>query len=333
MLRARGRIPVGSGSVELALARPVASMADAHGLPGGTVWEPKWDGLRVLVGAAGPATSLWSRDGQDVTAAFPEVVTAVAGQVPEGTVLDGELVIWRTDGPDFAALQRRLAAPRTAAYVAEHEPAQLIAFDVLRRDGTDLRPEPFHARRIVLERLGATWCTGLSLSPLAEDADIAARWWRELAASGVEGLVAKGLEQPYRGGRRDWLKIKHRATIDLIGTSVSGSLERPDTVRLALPIDGVLVPIGDTAPLGPVAALALGRQLTPAADGPARPDDPGARSSDGAPAIRIDPIVVEVSADVVWSRDALSGPAHYLRARPDLDPAEVDAELAMRSGR
>lgn len=314
--------PVHLGGPEplaLALARPVPSIADTVDLPGGTAWEPKWDGMRVVAIADGPATVLRARHAGDVTLAFPEVVAAVAVQVPPGTVLDGELVVRRGGAVDFDALQHRLAARRSAASsVAGHAPGGYVAFDLLRHGGADTREHRFMDRRTALERLAAGWVAPLQLSPLTGDPAVAVRWFRDLAGTGVDGLVAKGLDQPYRGGAGDWRKVKHRSVTDLVVTAVTGSLREPSALLLALPADGALVPVGRSRPVGAVAALALARHLTPV-----EPPADLAPGRGSAVAIPVAPLVVEVSAAVGWSRGLLTGPAHYLRARPELDPAEV----------
>lgn len=302
--------------VELALARPVRAIAEAQDLPGGTAWEPKWDGMRVLALADGTATALRSRHGEDITLAFPEVVQGVACGVPAGTVLDGELVVRRRGRVDFAALQDRLAARGPAV----DGPAEYLAFDLLRREHVDLRERPFLERRMALEELAGAWEPPLALSPLTGDVDVAARWFRDLAGTGVDGLVAKGLDQPYRGGVRDWCKVKHRSVVDLVATAVTGPVAQPDALLLALPAGGELVPVGRSRPVGWVAGLALGRVLVPASE-PAATWGPASTVATG-----IAPLVVEVSADVRWSGGALVGPAHFLRARPELHPSEVDPD-------
>lgn len=312
--------------VELALAAPVPAFADTHGLPGGTVWEPKWDGMRVLALADGTATALRSRHGEDLTLAFPEVVAAVAAHVPAGTVLDGELAVRRDGRLDFGALQHRLATRRAPGYAARHAPAEYLAFDLLVREHVDVRGQSLLDRRRALAELGASWPDALQLSPLTADADVAAGWFRDLAGTGVDGLVAKGLDQPYRGGVRDWLKVKHRSAVDLVATAVTGPVDQPDAVLLALPAGGELVPVGRSGSVGAVAALGLARVLTPVPGGGA-PADPGS-----SVATAIVPLVVEVSADLRWSRGALARPAQFLRARPELHPDEVDPRPAGRSG-
>lgn len=312
--------------VEPALARPVRTIADTQGLPGGTAWEPKWDGMRVLALADGAATALRSRHGADLTLAFPEVVAAVAAHVPAGTVLDGELVVRRGDRLDYAALQHRLATRRAAGYAASHGPAEYLAFDVLSREHVDLRAQSLLDRRRALAELAGSWPVALSLSPSTADPDVAAGWLRDLAGTGADGLVAKGLDQPYRGGARDWLKVKHRSVVDLVATAVTGPVEQPDALLLALPVGGELVPVGRSRSLGAVAGITLGRVLSPAHGGPALAD-PGSTV-----ATAIAPLVVEVSAGLRWSRGALTGPAQFLRARPELRPDEVDPEPAGMRG-
>jgi ATP-dependent DNA ligase len=297
----------------LALARSVPHLHATTGLPGGTAWEPKWDGMRVLALADGPGTALRARHGADLTPAFPEVARAIARQVPPGTVLDGELVVQLFGRVDFGALQRRLQSSYPAS-LAEHVPAGFIAFDVIQREHQDLRTQPFIERRMALEELAAGWDGPMTTSALTGDVDVAARWFRDFAGQGVDGLVAKGLDQPYRAGTREWLKVKHRAAVDLVATAVTGFPSQPGALLLALPVDGELVPVGRSRSLGTVASLALARQITPLGT----PD--GARSGI---ATAIAPLVVEVSADVAWAGGALAHPAQFLRARPELHPLEV----------
>jgi ATP-dependent DNA ligase len=302
----------------LALARVAHTLADTVGLPGGTAWEPKWDGMRLLALADGPRTLLRSRHGADLTAAFPELAAAVGDQVPAGTVLDGELVARRFGRVDFGALQRRVGAPDPAS-LAELVPAAFIVFDVIQREHADLRAQPLIERRMALEELAAGWTDPLTTSALTGDIGVAGRWFRDLAGSGVDGLVAKGLDQTYRPGTRDWRKVKHRSAVDLVATAVMGPATQPGALLLALPVDGELVPVGRSGSLALTAALALARQITPLAP-------PGGAPS--AIATRIAPLVVEVSADVPWSGGALARPAQFLRARPELHPVEVEADLA-----
>ena len=135
------------------LAKPVETLPPRNALPGGCLYEPKWDGYRALIRVDGDGARIRSRRGTDLTSAFPDVAAAAAEQLHPGTLLDGELVIWNRDakGLDFAALQRRLAsAPRVTRLVAE-QPASFVAFDILLDGGVALAGRPLRDRRRALE--------------------------------------------------------------------------------------------------------------------------------------------------------------------------------------
>lgn len=95
------------------LAQAVETIPGASALPGGSVYEPKWDGWRLTATVGEDRATLWSRRGTDLTARFPEVAAAVAAHVPAGTVLDGEVVVWVDDRLDFEQLQRRIITSPT----------------------------------------------------------------------------------------------------------------------------------------------------------------------------------------------------------------------------
>jgi len=167
-------------------------------------YEPKWDGFRAIVHVNGRAV-VWSRTGTDLTDRFPEVAE-LASAVPSDTVLDGELVVFDGSGrPDFEAIRQRGLLGRIDG------PATFIAFDVLRLSSRNLLAQRFRARRAALEELALTgpgWCT----TPSHEGAGAALfDATREL---GLEGVVAKRLDSPYRPGVRTklWLKAKHWTT-------------------------------------------------------------------------------------------------------------------------
>ena len=330
---ATGRVPAGlRPPVRLALAQLVEQIPEPSALPGGCVYEAKWDGFRLAVVRDGEATSVWSRQGTDLTGRFPDVVAAAAAHVPSGTVLDGEVVMWSLAGErlDFAGLQRRMAAgPRAIERLAREQPAYYVAFDVLGLDGTDLRARPFGERRAVLEQLAAGWGPPLHLSPLLHNRGEAGQWFEHMDAAGLEGLVVKGLAQPYRA-TRSWLKVKRRRELDVVCAAVLGSIARPDAVVAGLPLDGELKIVGRSVPLPAMTAKALAVHLIPA-----RPPHPWperiasgvvggfGREREPVDLTLVQPLVVEVSADAAWSGRTFRHPLRALRARPDLDPAEV----------
>ena len=84
--------------VKVALARAVEKMPRPGALPGGAWYEPKWDGYRIIISRDGDETSLWSRQGKNLSRYFPDLVQAAGEQVPPGCLLDGEAVIWSGSG-------------------------------------------------------------------------------------------------------------------------------------------------------------------------------------------------------------------------------------------
>ena len=95
------------------LARSSMTLPTETALPGGSVYEPKWDGYRVLLFTSADRIRVRSRRGADLTSRFPEVAQAAAEQLPPGLVLDGKLVVWADGRLDFGALQRGLELAET----------------------------------------------------------------------------------------------------------------------------------------------------------------------------------------------------------------------------
>ncbi len=140
--------------------------------PPGWTYEPKWDGFRVLAWSA-PVRSD-SRNGKLLLRYFPELVPALEA-LPDGTVVDGEVLIVRDGVSSFDALQMRIHPAQSRITLLSREtPARLVAFDLLALDGADLRTEPFAQRRA---------------------------WFRDFEAAGCDGIVAKRLGQAYVGGK------------------------------------------------------------------------------------------------------------------------------------
>ncbi|TCN32125.1 ATP dependent DNA ligase-like protein [Kribbella orskensis] len=218
------------GPVDLELAKAVDEIPGENALPGGSPYEPKWDGFRASnVRSAGTAR-IWSRQRKDLTAQFPDIAAAAVEQLPDGVVLDGELVILAGGRLSFDALQRRLVtAPSKARRLVASIPASYAAFDVLAAGGVDLRTQRWTVRRTRLEQLAVGWMAPLQLSPVTADLGEAREWFEILPdALGIEGLVVKGAGLRYVGGRREWLKVKHRDTVDVI---VGASLDRCATPK------------------------------------------------------------------------------------------------------
>jgi ATP-dependent DNA ligase len=193
--------------------RDVNALPAPTTISGGVMFEPKWDGFRLIAFHAAEVGGVYlqSRQHRSLGRYFPEITAAIAEHLPERVVLDGELVCWspQTRRLDFAALQRRLhPAARQVTELARTHPANYVVFDLLSLGSEDL-PAPYRRRRQLLEQLLAQVPAPLALTPATTDPATAAQWFRDWPpAVGVEGLVIKGVDQPYRA-ERGWLR--HRS--------------------------------------------------------------------------------------------------------------------------
>ncbi|HYP81808.1 ATP-dependent DNA ligase [Variovorax sp.] len=190
------------------LAHPLASPVDQFdallGPTGDWLAEWKWDGIRAqLVRRAGQSW-LWSRGEELITERFPELAQ-LGEALPEGTVIDGEIVVWREGRVQpFAELQKRIGRKTLGARLLRETPAALIAYDLLESDGRDMRAQPFVERRALLESLVAQLQhPTLIASPLLDAQDWAGlgRTREEARARGVEGLMLKQRQSAYGVGR------------------------------------------------------------------------------------------------------------------------------------
>ncbi|WP_454852185.1 ATP-dependent DNA ligase [Promicromonospora soli] len=319
-----------AGPVRVALARAVERIPQIGALPGGSRFEPKWDGFRLVAVCDERGASLWSRRGTDLSTTFPEVSSACVDQLERGTVLDGEVVIWSSGRLDFTALQTRMGrGPRRAAAHARVRPASYAVFDVLAHEGRDIRSLPFDDRRTLLEHLAIAWQPPLNLSPVTADRAVAVEWFETYALVGIEGLVVKGGAQAYRTGR-DWLKVKRRSALDVVCGAVIGRRTAPQELVIGLPIDGALRIVGRTGPLSSGDRSALGPWIFPPSGEHPWPSQvsPSAMtrfrtSRDLVDLTLVEPIVVEVSADAAWDGRSFRHILRFLRVRPDLRVDDV----------
>jgi DNA ligase-1 len=184
--------------------------------------EWKWDGIRAQMIRRRGATFLWSRGEELITERFPELAHAAA-LLPDGTVLDGEIMPWR-DGPlSFAQLQRRIGRKVLGPRILSEVPVVLLTYDLLEADGADVREQPFAWRRARLEELvrATPSASRILLSPAvhADDWDGVLQAHRDARARGAEGLMLKRMDAPYGVGRRKggWWKWKVEPfTIDAV---------------------------------------------------------------------------------------------------------------------
>jgi DNA ligase 1 len=222
------------------LASPLTEAPESLGDIGEWLLEHKYDGIRAQLIRRGGRVSLWSRGDELITDRFPEIRDGAA-QLPDGCVLDGEVLAWRGGPLAFALLQRRIGRVSPSARILAEAPAAFIAFDLLEEGGRDIRGLPLRERRDRLERvLGTSGLRAEGTSELrqAEERSVgasrrgvpsspthplflspllAASDWAQAAALrtrsrelNVEGVMIKRLSSAYQVGRRrgDWWKWK-----------------------------------------------------------------------------------------------------------------------------
>lgn len=183
----------------------------------GWIYEPKWDGFRALVFFDGREVYLQSRDMKPLGRYFPELEESLRGALPGPLVLDGEIVIAGARGLDFDALQMRIhPAESRVRMLAGQTPSSFVAFDLLADGEEDLRQRPFSERRQRLESVLGGVGPPVHLTPATADPDRAQDWFERFEGAGLDGVIAKKLDDPYRPGVRSMLKIKHLRTVDCV---------------------------------------------------------------------------------------------------------------------
>ena len=211
--------------LQLAPASTPESAQPASPLPGEAhQWQAewKWDGIRGQLIRRSGQSYLWSRGEELLHDAFPELIHA-ASSLPDGTVLDGEVIIWPAgaDQPaPFNALQRRLGRKKPGPKLLGECPAAFVAYDLLEWGGDDWRQRPLSQRRSALESLiqtlpEATPTPAAGLLRLSQRLTLEA--WEQLEPlrqrareAGAEGLMLKALDSPYLVGRKRGSWWKHK---------------------------------------------------------------------------------------------------------------------------
>src|SRR5215469_3439220 len=172
-------------------------------VPSAPEWfhEIKYDGFRLMLQRDGARVRLITKRGYDWTKRYPRIVEAALKNRQSRFVIDGEAIIRGVDGySDFNALHSG----------RHNDEVELVAFDILALDGDDLRNLPLSMRKANLARLLARRPDGIFISDF-EQGEIGPGLFRAACRMGLEGLVSKRSDRPYRGGRsKDWIKIKNR---------------------------------------------------------------------------------------------------------------------------
>src|SRR5919108_1813452 len=195
----------------------LAETADRAFSRDGWLFEPKLDGYRILAARAGAEPRLLTRNGNDCSTSFPEILRAVAALPFERLVLDGEVVALDDSGrPSFQRLQgrARLSRPIDIRHASVNTPVTYYGFDLLGFEDFDLRPLPLNARKAILRRVLPPMGALRFLEHVDEEGDAL---YREAMRLDLEGIVAKKASAPYKAGRSPlWLKVRSRLTDDFV---------------------------------------------------------------------------------------------------------------------
>ncbi|OIN88817.1 DNA ligase [Candidatus Beckwithbacteria bacterium CG_4_10_14_0_2_um_filter_47_25] len=192
----------------------VEKLGGIHPLKQGFAVEGKWDGLRVQIHIDKPLVRIFSRNLDNMTAMFPEI-TAAAAQLPaESVILDGEAVAYDNKTGKLLSFQETAQRKRIhgVAGKAKELPIKVFIYDLLLLNGKTLIAEPFIKRRQELEKIMSVPAGGLELAKQEIVTDT--KKLRELREKyihlGLEGVMCKKLNEPYRAGARNfnWVKFK-----------------------------------------------------------------------------------------------------------------------------
>ncbi|MFD5940314.1 ATP-dependent DNA ligase [Streptomyces griseus] len=260
-------------------------------IPHGPDWwyEPKFDGHRTILRRTEDTVILYARSGRVVTSHWMDLAVA-AMQLPAGTTLDGEAVIWRNGRIDFAAAQSRAASSITRARaLATQHPASYAAWDVLEHpEHGQTTSLSYVERRQLLVDLLHDIPPPIQAVPATDDHAVAVAWYEGLQEQGIEGIVCKKGAASYPAGRRGWTKVRHADTEDALVVGYLGPRRRPHRLALAIGDEGG--PIRLSARLDPVLAGRIADALTAA-------EVVGDRRAEGETYTRVDGyLTVEVLA-------------------------------------
>ncbi|MCO5332329.1 MAG: ATP-dependent DNA ligase [Ilumatobacteraceae bacterium] len=201
------------------IAPMLAKLSDTIPTGAGWLYEPKWDGFRCIVFRDGDSIELASRNERPFNRYFPELLAPLLAGLPERCVVDGEIVLPAADdrGLDFDALQQRIhPAESRVRRLAAETPASFVAFDLLALGDDSLLATPLAERRAKLTGILAAAEPPLYLCPATSDPAVAQRWFTEFEGAGLDGVIAKGLGDPYTPDKRTLVKVKHRRTADCV---------------------------------------------------------------------------------------------------------------------
>jgi len=306
-------------AVNLMLAEP-----RDHAFSGaGWLFELKLDGYRVL-GTRHDTARLLSRNRNDLTACFPEVVRALRALPLDRLLLDGEVVaLDETGRPSFQRLQQRgqLRRPLDIRQATVNFPVTFFVFDLLAFEDFDLRPLPLSARKTLLRKVVPASGVIRFLDHFEEDGEVL---YQQVQKLGLEGIIAKRADSPYRAGRSaNWLKIRTRRSDDFVVvgfTAPKRSRSGFGALYLAQYVDGALTYTGRAG--SGFSEIQLSR-VRAQLEGIRRDDAPcGGPIPEGKGASWVEPHLVCEVEYTEWTEEGLLRQPVFLRFREDKTPGE-----------
>ncbi|GAA2278235.1 ATP-dependent DNA ligase [Streptomyces ruber] len=312
--------------VELASRPMAATLTDRRGFSDEWIFERKLDGIRALAVREGGHVALYSRTGNRLDATYPEIVEALAAQECADFTVDGEIVAFSGNRTDFGLLQQRMGLTRRRDVEASPVAVTYYLFDLLRLDGTDVRPLPLRDRKSLLRRA------------LAYDTPLRFTTHRNqngddlLSAAcdrGWEGLIAKRAGSRYQTRRSpDWLKLKcSQGQEFVIGgfTEPAGSRVGFGALLLGYYEDGALRYAGRVGTGFDHRTLVIMRRHMDDLRVPASPFADRGRIRERT-ARWIEPCLVAQIAFTEWTRDGMLRHSRFLGLRSDKAPGDVVRE-------
>ena len=332
-------------AIDVASVKPMlAESQDQAFTRDGWVFELKLDGYRLIAGKRHGEARLLTRNGNDYTEVFPEIARAIKALPVEDCILDGEVVCLDASGiPRFSRLQQRgrLGSPLDIKRAAVELPATFYAFDLIALDGFDLRSLPLVRRKEFLKEVVPKLGPVRLLDHIVREGEA---FLEQVAKLGLEGIIAKRGDAPYRGGRTDkWIKIKSERTSDfvIVGfTAPKGSRSHLGALQLADYVGDTLVYAGrvgsgfDEETLTELDALLapLVRESAPCT-GPIVNGVTTAEVPESKTTTWVEPVNVAEVRFREWTPDGLLRHATLLRLRTDKPPTDCIREESGDGGR
>lgn len=282
------------------------------------IFERKLDGIRCLAIKDDSGVSLMSRTARRMNDQFPEVAAALEREPSRDFIADGELVAFQGNRTSFARLQQR---------ARRRVPVFLYVFDLPRHDGEDLRELPLRKRKARLRR-ALDFKGPIRLNP-HRNGEHGEELYREACRNGLEGVIAKRADSPYRGSRsRDWLKLKCHAEQELViggFTAPKGSRTEFGALLVGYNEDGALRYAGkvgtgfDRETLRSLGAKLRERERDESPFAPFKPVPPGT--------CWVRPELVAQVGFAEWTRDGRLRHPRFIGLRDDKPAGDVVREV------